>query len=488
MTTQSLRALALLGFLVLPGSLPIAGQANAPEVSINGSLSAHSIHQDEPLQFTLTIKNKADAKTNPKASLRDVTLQGLPAGYSLDGEKPICVLPLVPPQTQSCDTGANFEAHRRVLLAVLSPGQSVTVQGYLKPNPDSAHKSAALTVVVAWTAAESGIASSQSASLGENQVLGTCQIIVAWLSDLFKLLAIPAVLALIGWWLNDQNRKRDNAFAEASRKSDEAFANTNRDRDQEFARAQLRRQTEQHEHEQQQAIRSETWKQMLLVSHKYAAECYLPLSLAADRLADNLAALAPSGESSPEKSPSLPPANPKVAFYYILLCGKRMAKTRKDTGGFYFKDLRGEVVAGQCWKRFREALFGLDEDAPFYVAALCAFDTIADIETYQAFKKKFEIADFGVTYNDGDIERAWTLFGEYVKAPAAGIPEVVKFLKGFYTALDYESNRPYKYWYGIHNKLVLDPDIKDLFRDILHTDGQFTPEQIKDYLAGREDT
>jgi hypothetical protein len=28
-----------------------------------------------------------------------------------------------------------------------------------------------------------------------------------------------------------------------------------------------------------------------------------------------------------------------------------MAKTRKVTGGLYFKDLRGEAVAGQCWKR-----------------------------------------------------------------------------------------------------------------------------------------
>src|SRR5258708_37195490 len=95
---------------------------------------------------------------------------------------------------------------------------------------------------------------------------------------------------------------------------------------------------------------------MLLVSHKYAAECYLPLSLAAERLADNLTGL------------SGPKGNQKVTFYYMLLRGKRMAKTRKDTGGFYLRVLRVETVAAGRWKKYRETRLCLDEDAPRYVA------------------------------------------------------------------------------------------------------------------------
>jgi hypothetical protein len=320
------RALALLCFCIPLGVVPVAGQTSAPEVSTTGSLSAKVIDQDEPFQFTLTIKNKADARANPKAALQHVTLQGIPAGYSIDTEKPVCVLPRVDPQTGSCETGASFEKSQRVLIESLVPGQSVTVQGYLKPNPDSAHKSAVLTVVVAWIVGDSRLLSSQSASLGENQVRGTCQRILSWLSDLFKLLAIPAILALIGWWLNDQNSKRDHAFAAASRVRDEAFADTNRARDEKFANAQFEQQAKQHEHEQEQALRSETWKQMLPLSHNYAAKFYLPLSLAAQNLAAEL---------------NDPIAKPTLAFLYLLLCGKKMIATRNEIGGFYFKDPRG---------------------------------------------------------------------------------------------------------------------------------------------------
>src|SRR5207244_13271845 len=98
--------------------------------------------------------------------------------------------------------------------------------------------------------------------------------------------------------------------------------------------------------QRERPLRAETWKAMLLVSHKYAAECYLALSLASERLAQSLETL------------SSPNGNPKVAFYYLLLCGKRMAKTRKDTGGFYFKDLRGEKWADARWQRFAETRMG----------------------------------------------------------------------------------------------------------------------------------
>ncbi len=481
MTTQFRRALAALWFRVLLGSLPIAGQTNAAEVSISGNLSAHAIHQDEALQFTLTIKNKADAKTNPKASLRDVTLQGLPAGYSLDLEKPICVLPLVPPQTQSCDVGANFEAHHRLLLAALFPGQSVTVQGYLKPNPDSTHKPAALIVVVAWIAAESGIASSQSASLGENQVLGTRQSVVTWTSELIKLLAIPAILALIGYWLSYQNRQRDEAFAQVSRARDEAFtnanrthdehfANTNRDRDEKFAVSQLDRQNAQHIHEQEQALRSETWKQMLPLSHNYAAKFYLPLSLVAQNLAKQL---------------KYPVAKPKLAFFYLLLCGKKMRATRNEIGGFYFKDLRGERLASRCWEIQRGACLG-EADDDFYKAVHAAIDHIDDdVDTFEAFESNFvDSSTQPASFVDDSIEQAWGLFDTWRTAKDK-VEKTAQYLTGFYAVLDYESNRPYEYWYDPKDspaKLEITEETQKLLTKILE-EAKYIPKQIDNYFG-----
>jgi hypothetical protein len=463
------RALALLCFCIPLGVVPVAGQTSAPEVSITGSLSAKAIDQDEPFQFTLTIKNKADARTNQKAALQNVTLQGLPAGYSIDAEKPVCVLPLVAPKTESCDTGANFEKRQRVVIDSLVPGQSVTVQGYLKPNPDSAHKSATLTVVVAWIVGDSGLRSSQSASLGENQVRSTCQRILSWLSDLFKLLAIPAILALIGWWLNDQNSKRDHAFAEASRVRDEAFANTNRARDEQFANSQFEQQARQHEHEQEQALRSETWKQMLPLSHNYAAKFYLPLSLAAQNLAAEL---------------NDPIAKPMLAFFYLLLCGKKMKATRNEIGGFYFKDLRGERLAAQCWEIQREACLGKPNDA-FYKAVMEVVDGLDDdVDSFEAFESKFlDTSKKPSAVVDDSVEKAWGLFDVWSKDKAK-VEKTAQYLKGFYAVLDYESNRPYEYWYKKDDSpamLYITQETKDLLTQLL-AKAKYKKEQVEGYF------
>jgi hypothetical protein len=459
MTTRFRFARVILWPCALLGILPIAGQINAPEVSISGSLSGHIVHQGEPFQFSLTIKNKTDVRTNPKAYLRDLTLQALPAGYALDAEKPVCVLPLVPPQTQSCDTGANFEAHRRLVLAALSPGQSVTVQGYLKPNPDSAHKSAVLSVVVAWTAAESGIGSAQSSNLGENQVLGTWQNVGAWLSDVFKLLAIPAVLALIGYWLNDQNRKRDHAFAEASQRHDDAFAT-----------AQMDRQNAQHAHEQEQALRAETWKQMLPLSHNYAAKFYLPLSLAAQNLAKEL---------------KYPVAKPRLAFFYLLLCGKKMTATRNEIGGFYFKDLRGERLAASCWEIQRGACLG-EADDNFYKAVRAAVDRIDDtLDSFEAFESTFvDSSTQPASFVDVSIANAWGLFERW-GAKKDKVEKTAQYLEGFYAVLDYESNRPYEYWYDQKDspaKLEITEATQNLLAQVLQ-EAKYTPEQVASYFS-----
>ncbi|MGD0989368.1 MAG: hypothetical protein ABR874_16265 [Candidatus Sulfotelmatobacter sp.] len=458
----------LLWICVLLSGLSTVGQTSAPDVSIGGSLSAKTVDQDESFQFTLTVKNKADARANPKSSLQDVTLQGIPAGYSIDTEKPICVLPLVPPRTDSCDTGANFEANHRVLIETLLPGQSITVQGYLKPNTDSAHKPALLTVVVAWIGAETGLRSSQSASLGENQVRETSQRILGWISDVFKLLAIPAILALIGWWLNDQNRKRDNAFAKASRDRDEAFADTNRDRDEKFAVSQLERQTAQHEHEQEQALRSETWKQMLPLSHNYAAKFYLPLSLAAQKFAAEL---------------EYPIAKPKLAFFYLLLCGKKMIATRNEIGGFYFKDLRGERLAAKCWEIQRLACMGKEDDN-FYKAVIEAIQTLDDIDSFEAFENKF--MDTSVqphAFVDDSILNAWGFFNAWAKN-SDKVGRTAQYLKCFYAVLDYESNRPYEYWYNAKDspaRLEITAETQELLADVL-AGAKYTPEQIEGYF------
>lgn len=456
--SRSARGRSLLSLWLLTACLPFASQTSFPDVSLTGSLSARAMRQDEAVEFVLTIKSKADAKTPANAPLQNVTLLELPVGYRLarDPSKPICVLPLLAPQTQSCQTADDFQRNGMLLAPSVAPGQSVTVRGFLMPN--SSHKPALLTVIVGWSAA--GRASSQVVSLGENQVQKTSETALTWLADLIKLLAIPVVLALIGWGLSQLNREHDERIAESNRKHDEMVA-----------AAQADRQRIEHDHEVEQAVRSETWKQMLLISHNYAAQCYLPLSLAATRLSINLRAL------------GTPEGDERIAFYYVLLCGREMTHTRKQTGGLYFKDLRGETLAAECWRLQRNALLSSSEEDPFNLAIRDAIDGIADIDTYAAFKRKFEVAGAPtVAFNQPDMENAWTLFKNWRKTKPKAAAEVADYMEGFFAILDYEANRPYQYWYDTEPRLVVSDDTEKILRRILE-EQKYGATEIDGYFA-----
>jgi hypothetical protein len=260
------------------------------------------------------------------------------------------------------------------------------------------------------------------------------------------LLAIPLVLALIGYGLNLLNRKHD-----------ERVADRQAERQAAQHQHELQQATAQRENELEQAVRSETWKQMLLISHQYAAKCYLPLSLAAERQAKNLRDVL-AGKS-----------DGRIAFYYVLLCGREMTKTRKKTGGLYFKDLRGETLAAECWRSQREALMGSNEEDPFNLALRAAADHITKVDSYAAFEKKFpEVAPSAAvfTYADSDIQAAWGLFGNWLKNKPA-MAEVAKYLEGFSAVLDYESNRPYEHWYDTRPRLVASEQTEKTLREIL---------------------
>jgi hypothetical protein len=424
-------------------SLASSAQSAVPEISLSGNISSHSIREDEVLQFTINIKNKVDSKTGP-SSVRALTLWKLPDSYTLDDSRDICVVPFLPSRTNSCETPKAFFDSHNLLAESLAPGESLTVQGYLKPT--GVHKTSTLTAVLAWSAVGNGKPSpaayaSQWVSLGESQVVDNTWLGRLSADEILKIVAVPALLLMVGG-LTTLVVNLVNVW----------------------------REKRTHAQEQLRSIRSETWKQMLPVSHTYAAKCYLPLSLAAGRLAASLHALGSPGGSE------------RVTFFQVLLCGSAMTKTRKKTGGFYFKDLRGETLAAECWRLQREALIGANEEDPFNLAIRNAVDCLGDIETYGAFMKKFpEVAGAPqVTYINPDIQAAWSLFTTWAKNPAA-VATVEKYLEGLVAVLDYESNRPYEYWYDTVPRLVVSEPTEDTLREVLVAK-KYTEKEVKQYF------
>src|SRR2546421_11059946 len=131
------------------GSVAAGAQTGSLDVSLAGSLSAHLVREDELLQFTLTIKNKADAKSTG-SPVRYLRLMRLPDGYELEQGHKICTQPLLPPRHDACQTPKEFLDSGSIIADSLAVGESLTVQGYLKPT--SVHKTATLTAVVTWGA------------------------------------------------------------------------------------------------------------------------------------------------------------------------------------------------------------------------------------------------------------------------------------------------------------------------------------------------
>ena len=358
----------------------------------------------------------------------------LPDGYLLDPSESVCVLPLLPPHHEFCQSSQNFLAPGNVLADSLAPGDSLIVQGYFKPG--GVHKAATLTAVVAWTSQKGSakslaVSSAQSVNLGENQVQSASWKGRLSSDELMKILAVPAVLLLVG----------------AMTTIVVNFVNVWRER--RIATAQLAADAASHEREQQRAVRAETWKQMLPVSHTYAAKFYLPLSLAAERFAK-----------------SLKKSNTRLAFFYLLFSGKRAIATRNEIGGFYFKDLRGETLAAQCWEQQRLACLG-EEDTPLFLAVRASIDQLADIDSYEAFVRMFADESGGVVaFSDDNIQSSLDIIPG-MDGPGGSGAKTVQYLEGFYAVLDFESNRPYQYWYETPATLKITTPIQQMLQGIL---------------------
>jgi hypothetical protein len=209
---------------------------------------------------------------------------------------------------------------------------------------------------------------------------------------------------------------------------------------------------------------------MLPLSHNYASKFYLPLSLAAQNLAKQL---------------KDPVAKPRLAFFYLLLCGKKMRATRNEIGGFYFKDLRGERLAADCWEIQRRSCLG-EADDEFYKAVQAAIDRFADeIDTFESFESAF--VDSSVNppvYVDDSIGQAWQYFEKWI-AEKTNVQKTSEYLTGFYAVLDYESNRPYQYWYDPKEspaKLEISEKTQSMLAKILE-DAKYNPEQVSEYFT-----
>lgn len=435
-TMQSLTKLLLLclAFMVATES-SVHAEATGIELSVSGSISSQATVRDDTVKFWITLANHG------KADISGIRLIQVPAGYELEQ---LCVWD----SGQSASCNNNQPLAQGPLIQTLAPGQTRAVSGKLKAGVS--HDSEALPMVIAWKGSPEMLESSTVLSLGVNQVQTKYQRAASVAFELFKSLAIPAALAILGLFLNNLSKKRD-----------ELRAQVEKDRDKERVAEEKKREELRHENERIQALRSETWKQMLPISHNYAAKYYLPASSAAERAVQSF-----------QKS------NFHLAFFYFLMVLRRMTATTDEIGGFYFKDLRGERLAAKCIKAFRQTFLGEETDS-FSLAMRESADLLKPNGTYENFKKKF-CSEPGGGFVASPLQDAWTLFDK-TRLDVPRMNDSIRYLTALYTILDYESNRPYEYWYDSGAQVAVDEETEKVLAQ-LGVELQFAREEIAEYV------
>ena len=402
--------------LALSAPNPAQTSADKSDMVATGGASSQSTAYGKDLGFWITLKNQTHE------NISNVRLIRTPDAYEL---KQICTFESS--QGSHCRDRQTFQKEQEVVIANLSPGQTLAISGTL--NTLTPHEEEALSAVLAWNGPPNATESSTVVSLGNNLVQDGWQRTWAFLAELAKSLAIPAGLAVLGFFLNNLAKTREEVRAATERIL---------------------------------SLRAETWKQMLPISHNYAAKYYLPVSTAAENAVQEFQG-----------------TNYRLAFFYFLMVLRRMSATTDEIGGFYFKDLRGERLAAKCIKGFRQVFLGKETD-PFSVAMKGSANLLKPTGTYEKFKEKFcntQTADFTRPI----LQEAWMLF-EQVRLEKARMEEAARYLSGLYTVLDYESNRPYQYWYDSSPQVVVAPDTQQLLSK-LGGDLQFTETEINDYIT-----
>jgi hypothetical protein len=212
--------------------------------------------------------------------------------------------------------------------------------------------------------------------------------------DVFKDLALPLALLVLGWYLQRRDKERER---------------------------------EREERDRSQAMLRETWSLMLPKLHGYAEKHYMPVAASAFGFRD-----------------ALRRQNHPRSFFELLRLLRQMNHLARTMGGLYFQDLAGEAVASQCWDLF------LNRARDVLVDADRAMLEISPDENYASFTEKLAgnnqspqgalpLSDYLKT-----LDRRFSAWRE-----KDDFQQDLALLTLFEYILSYETNRPYEAWYGV---------------------------------------
>ena len=412
----------------------------AGDLHLSSQMAASWVREGEHTEFWLQVENTG------KADITDVTLLPFEApGFALDGcdcQSPGASCPASP---SGAPTSASAALPCSSLASKLAPGQKITVWIHLRA--ERVHPSEILSAGVGWKDAAKQ-QSSVAASVGPISIRSPLDQWIQARVGLLQGLALPLTTFLLG-----------GIFSVAKYYSDRADKLADEQREHKAHIADERREQ-----------LTQTWNQMLPASHKLALGYYVPMSAAVHEALYWLAKADPANVPAPAvpatgtgvgtaaavtPAPQWDDNKRKRGFYGLMLFEARVRHTTVRVGGFYFKDRTGEKIVSRCYLRYRDTFYRQDS------AEQEAVEKVRDLITVDMSLKDFNAA---WTANQAVVDDAWNKFKAWTVKPD-GYPKAALLLTAFRAVLEFESNRPYEYWYGRRDRLYVEKEAEKMLRE-----------------------
>jgi len=305
---------------------------------------------------------------------------------------------------------AGVLANCPVITSALKPSQTITAWGDLRAIEK--HEKQNLNAIVGWTSS-SKLGSQLVVSLGENLTLGS------WgfpaFREIFKDFALPIVLVLLGIAYQVFEKKKADLRQEQDRKITQI---------------------------------AQTWNSMLPESYRLTTKYYLPVQASARAALQLL--MIQQLENDKQNLTPLSDKDKRRTFFFMVLFERRMRHLLDKAGGFYFKNRVGEMLVIKCYESYRRLYYYGNDNTWRNLSRM--LDCIDVNEKIASFSSKFD--------GNGDenikdtLQAGWNDFLAWLGSE--NCKPAISYLSGFTTVLEYEMNRPYEYWYGQPEKLILD--------------------------------
>jgi hypothetical protein len=310
-------------------------------------------------------------------------------------------------------------------LPDLEPEQSAAVFGIVELIPRASHHG--VSGVFGWRDADgtdrvgSIIVAEVPVESGLRRALAFGGHLVLFVRDLVKDLAWPVVLALLAWYLKQRDDRRDKKEQDEKQYRDEQ---AQRQRD------------EREERDRRQALLQQTWNLMLPKSHANAEKHYMPILNRVDELCDSAAL-----------------TDPRRLLWALLTLFRAMREASLSIGGFYFRDLEAESLAGRCWKQF----FLRVEGGLTRRGLESGIDPLATSETLDSFCRRVEGSESAAAgasseeekVHAAEIARTLKTLEEKLQTWSGdgGLRGALPLIQLMSYILSYEMNRTYEIWY-----------------------------------------